>query len=242
MPGPPRARNDLALYDRAADEWWDPDAASFRSLHAVKVFHLAVLRRRYGAALATGRIVDLGCGGGLLSIPLAADGAEVTGVDLSAPSLAAARREAARRGLRCGFVEADLRATPLPDGAADFVLLSDVLEHIEDPGAALREAGRLLRDGGHLFVNTINRTRRASLLAVRIAEGLGYVPRGTHDPRLFVRPDELRDLARAAGLRIEALVGESPRLAATIRHRAIQLRRSRGLGVLYSAFLVRQYR
>jgi 2-polyprenyl-6-hydroxyphenyl methylase/3-demethylubiquinone-9 3-methyltransferase len=234
-------RNDLALYDRAAAEWWAGDSPAFRSLRRIKSFHLELLVERWGPQLAGSHVVDLGCGGGLLALPLGAQGARATGIDVSAPSLGAGRSEAVRRRLDAvRFVHADLRATPLATGCADFVLLADIVEHLDSPGTALAEAARLLRAGGQLFVSTINRTLRARWLAITVAEGLRLVPRGTHDPRLFVRPDELAAQARAVGLEPSAWIGESPRILATIRRWAIALRRSRSLAVTYSGFFVKR--
>lgn len=235
----PSRRNDLELYERHADEWWDDDSRAFRSLRAVKSHHLAVLDGRLGAALAGARVADLGCGGGLLAVPLAQRGAVVTGVDRSAGSIAAAQAAAARLGVAADFVVSDLTATPLPTAAFDLVVLGDVLEHLQPFGPALVEAARLLRDGGQLYVNTLNRTWQARWLAVHLAEGLGYVPRGTHDPRLFIRPAELRAVAERLGLRWVQLCGERPRLLATLRSGAIRMRPARGTRVSYGAFLER---
>lgn len=231
-----RPPNDLTLYDRHADRWWQPGHPAFRSLHRVKAFHLELLEREWDGRFAGARVVDLGCGGGLLALPLAERGARVVGVDLSAGSLAAARAEARRRGVSGAFVRADLRRVPLCSGSADLVLLSDVLEHVSEPATAVAEAARLLRVGGGLFVNTFDRTRAAALWVVRVAEGLGLVPRGTHDARLFVRPDELERYARAARLRPVRLLRESPALLRTLLTWTVHLRESRS-GIGYSAFL-----
>src|SRR5262249_10368653 len=167
-------------------------------------------------------VVDLGCGGGLMGVPLAENGVRVLGVDRSAPAL---REAAARKAPRALFVCADLQRLPLRDGCADLALLCDVLGHVDDVGATVAAAARLLRPGGGLFVHTINRTLRARLLAVVLGEGLGLIPRGTHDPRRFVRPQELEALARVHGLAAERWYGERPRLLATLRTRTVQLRR-----------------
>jgi 2-polyprenyl-6-hydroxyphenyl methylase/3-demethylubiquinone-9 3-methyltransferase len=206
----------------------------------VKAYPLRALERRWGARLDGLHLVDLGCGGGLLSLPLAERGACVTGIDLSGASLQAADAEAKRRGLAFRSATADLAQTPLADGCADLVVLSDVLEHVTPPRGAIDEAARLLKPGGRMYVNTINRTWRARVLAIWLAEGLRFVPPGTHDARLFVRPSELRQMAEDAGLRVESLAGEAPRLLATLRSRAIELRPSRSLAVGYGAFLSKE--
>jgi 2-polyprenyl-6-hydroxyphenyl methylase/3-demethylubiquinone-9 3-methyltransferase len=234
-------KNDLSIYEREAHAWWSGTERTFRSLQRVKAFHLRELERRFGAELAGFGVVDLGCGGGLLAVPLAVRGASVIGLDRSPRSVRAAKDAAARSGVaqRCRFAVGDLIDTPLEAGAYDLALLSDVIEHVEDPAAALREAARLLRPGGRLFVNTLNRTRRARVLAVAVAETLGYVPRGTHDPRLFVKPTELLAYASAAGLRCDELLGEAPRLLATLRAGALEMRRGASTAVSYSAYFTK---
>jgi 2-polyprenyl-6-hydroxyphenyl methylase/3-demethylubiquinone-9 3-methyltransferase len=231
--------NDLDLYERHADEWWDPRSPAFRSLRNLKAYHLELVTRVMGESLRGAVIVDLGCGGGFLSVPLAERGADVFAVDISHGSLAAALAESSRRGVTCRTVRGDLRRIPIATATADLVLLSDVLEHVDDPAAALREAARIARAGGRVFVNTINRTFRARLLAVTLAEGLGLVPSGTHDPKLFITPDELRAFGANCGLRAESFHGESPRLLETIRHWTIAMKPTRNLAVTYSAFFVK---
>lgn len=229
-------RNDLDLYERHADRLWAEDDRFFRSLRSVGDFHLGLVAREWGAELAGSDVVELGCGGGRMALALQGLGARVVGVDLSAGSLAAARAEGERRGAEASFLRADLTATPLAGGAFDFALLCDVLEHLEAPVAALREAARLLRPGGRLFLCTFDRSALSGLMVVTVAEGLGLVPRGTHDPRLFVRPAELERYGAPFGLRLERLVWERPALGRSLRTWTIHLREAkRGFG--YSAFL-----
>ncbi len=228
-----QVRNDLDLYERHAADWWDERSHTFRSLHAVNRFRVALLEEWLNGRLRGARVVDLGCGGGLMSAPLAERGASVVGVDLSHASLNAARGRGPNGA--CAFVRGDVRRAPLRAACADMVLLADVLEHLPDPAAALREAGRLVRPGGLVYVNTINRTARARLLAVALAEGLGLVPRGTHDPALFIGPRELERQAAAAGLRLVRLQGEVPALWRTLRRWTVELRKSESAAVTYSA-------
>lgn len=243
--------NDLSIYERHAGEWWDPRSAAFRSLHSVNEFRTELLCEWLGGAgaraLAGQVVVDLGCGGGLLAAPLLAAGARVVGVDRSLGSLrAATARLGTDSPLRAPatpagcFVHGDLLQAPLADRSADLVLLADVLEHVDSVAAALGEAARLLRAGGLLYVNTINRTWRARLLAVEVAERLALVPRGTHDARKFVAPAELRLAAARHGLRLLRTQGESVDLLRTARRWAIALRRSEDLSIGYSALLVKE--
>jgi 2-polyprenyl-6-hydroxyphenyl methylase/3-demethylubiquinone-9 3-methyltransferase len=215
--------------------WWDDRA--FASLRSVTAFRLELLSAWLGGLPGRGAdgsratVVDLGCGGGLMAVPILRAGANVVGIDLALPALREAHAAAGNGGC---FVAADLHACPIASGSADLVLLADVLEHVDDQAGVIAEAARLLRPSGRLFVHTINRTRRARWLAVDTAERLGLIPTGTHDPARFVRPDELAEAGRRAGLRIVCTAGEGIRWWATLRRRAIVLRPSRSLALGYA--------
>jgi 2-polyprenyl-6-hydroxyphenyl methylase/3-demethylubiquinone-9 3-methyltransferase len=227
-------RNDLDLYERQASDWWDERSHAFRSLHGVNRFRVHLIAEWLGDRVKGARVVDLGCGGGLLAQSMLAGGASVVGIDLSHGSVRAARQHLDGRSL---FAQGDVCKAPLSSGCADIVLLADVLEHLHEPDAALHEAARLLRPGGLAYVNTINRSWRARLLAVTVAEGLGLVPRGTHDPALFIRPDELERAAGRAGMHLVRLQGEVPDLIRTVRRWTIELSKSASQAVTYSALL-----
>lgn len=227
-------RADAAVFDQ--DGWWDPACHAFASLRSVTAFRLELLRRWLPDGFCGRTVVDLGCGGGLLGVPLAEHGAHVVGVDVAVRALRAGRARGAARYLP---IAGDLLQSPLDAGSADVVLLADVLEHVAQPAAAVREAARLLRAGGRLFVNTIDRTRCARFLAITLAEGLGLVPRGTHDWRLFVRPHELDAMAADCGLRRVARTGEAPRLWRSLRDRVVALRESPRITVGYAALYER---
>ncbi|WDZ85673.1 methyltransferase domain-containing protein [Micromonospora cathayae] len=179
--------NDPRQYDDLAGEWWRPDGA-FAMLHWLAEARAALVppARRTGALL-----VDLGCGAGLLAPHLAGKGYRHVGVDLTRSAL----EQAAAHGVTA--VNADATAVPLTDGCADVVAAGELLEHVPDWRRAVAEACRLLRPGGLLVLDTLNDTALSRLVAVRIGERLPAVPRGIHDPALFVDADELvRECAR----------------------------------------------
>lgn len=232
--------NDLELYERHAADWWDTESRTFRSLHALNTFRvgrlIAGLAAR-GVSVRGALALDLGSGGGIVAGLLGAAGARVVCLDRSRGSLIAARRGC--RPTPAGLVEGDVTAPPFATEGADLVVLSDVLEHVPEPALALRAAARLVRAGGHVYTSTINRTLRSRVLAVEIAERLGYVPRGTHDHRLFVRPETLERAAQAAGLELVAHEGEGVDIAATLWRRRIVPRPSHSLAVAYQSLFVR---
>jgi 2-polyprenyl-6-hydroxyphenyl methylase/3-demethylubiquinone-9 3-methyltransferase len=231
--------NDLDLYDRHADDWWNDRSSFSSSLHEVNRVVLAMIRARMGDRLKGMTVVDLGCGGGILAEPLARDGAWVVGLDISHPSLLACRRHAAGIS-RLGLIRGDAGAPPLAPACADMVLCADVLEHVPDWRAVMVAAAALLRPGGTLFAATINRTPWATWLAVTLGEGLGFVPRGTHDPAMFITPEELIAQARTLGLRSAGCFGIKPALLRTLIGRRLRVTTSPTPSVLYGAWFVDQ--
>ena len=188
--------------------WWDP-AGPAAVLHAMNRARLGFYLQALGD-LRGRLLLDAGCGGGLVAKGLAAAGATVVGLDRSAASLGVARR-AVGGGLLP--VAGRLERLPLADASVDAVVAADVLEHVPDLPAAVAELARVLRPGGRLLFDTINRTAWAWLVALLGAERLlRLIPRGTHDWRLFIRPAELDRLCRRAGLRAVATVGLAPRI------------------------------
>jgi len=229
-------RNDLQIYEREAGRWWDESDRYFRSLRSVGNFHVELMRRAWSRDLAGARLADLGCGGGHAAIELSRMGAHVTGIDRSSEGVKVASERAREESLSTEFRCADLRDSGLPSEKFDFVIMTDVLEHIEQPEQGIQEAARLLRPGGALFVNTFNRTWCSRFAVVTLAERLGLVPRGTHDGNLFVRPGELESVAVDCGLHLEELIWERPALLRSVRNWSIHLVVARrGFG--YSAFL-----
>jgi 2-polyprenyl-6-hydroxyphenyl methylase/3-demethylubiquinone-9 3-methyltransferase len=199
-------RNDPRQYDELAAEWWRPDGA-FAMLHWLAEARAALIppASRPGAVL-----VDVGCGAGLLAPHVAGKGYRHVGVDLVRSALA----QAATHGV--ATVNGDARALPLADGCADVVAAGELLEHVPDWPAVVAEAGRILRPGGLLVLDTLNATWLSRLLAVQVAERLPAVPRGIHDPRLFVDSRTLVAECARHGIRL-TLRGIRPAFWTTVR-------------------------
>lgn len=209
-------RDEVARFDALARDWWDP-AGPMAPLHRLNPTRLAWIRDRiadhFGSDpnhLPAGnlRVLDIGCGAGLVTEPLTRMGATVTGIDPAAENIAVARRHAGAEGLAI-----DYRAETAEDLAArgetfDVVLILEVVEHVTDVAAFVRTAGALVRPGGLLLASTINRTLKAWALAIVGAEYvLRWLPRGTHSYDKLVTPNELATALVAAGLEATAETG-----------------------------------
>lgn len=208
---------EIRRFSAMAAEWWDP-AGKFRPLHKFNPVRLGYVKEqaclRFGRdtasprALKELRILDIGCGGGLLSEPMARLGATVVGADASETNIEVAKLHAAEAGL-----EIDYRATTAEDLAAagetfDIVLAMEIVEHVSDVDLFVGECARMVRPGGLLFMATLNRTLKSYALAIVGAEMvLRWLPRGTHDWKKFVTPRELADAIVASGLQVIDEVG-----------------------------------
>ena len=203
-------RNDLTIYNRVADRWWSDDIRWVRTLKNLVPGRLAWFDRHIDWQ---GRdVLDLGCAGGFMAEALARRGAHVTGIDPAADAIDAARAHARESGLRIGYDVGVGEALPYESASFDAVVCVDVLEHVADLTKVLSEVARTLRPGGLFLFDTINRTLLARLATITVAEDvLRLLPRGTHDPAMFIRPTELRAAMQRAGLVPGPVTGLGPR-------------------------------
>jgi len=197
---------ELAKFEAGAGRFWDL-RGEFRPLHLLNPVRVRFIAER--TALAGSRVLDVGCGGGLLAEALARAGARVTAIDLAPAMIEVARLHAAESALAVDYrlSSAEEVAGAEPAGF-DVVTCMEMLEHVPEPAAMTATLAQLLRPGGALFVSTINRTLRSFLLAIVGAEYLlNLIPRGTHEYERLIRPAELARWARAAGLTLSAMAG-----------------------------------
>lgn len=197
---------EVAKFNALASRWWDPDG-DFRPLHEINPLRLGWIRGHVD--LDGKHVLDIGCGGGILTEAMADAGAVVTGIDMAEGPLAVARLHQAESG-----AAVDYRQTTAEDlaeaepGRFDVVTCLEMLEHVPDPAEVVRSCLELAKPGGHVFFSTINRNPKSFLFAIVGAEYvLKLLPAGTHEYQKFIRPSELDEWARQAGLRFEESIG-----------------------------------
>ena len=193
-----------------AADWWDPKGSS-AMLHKLNPARLSYIRQAIDRHWATdphalrplsGRqALDVGCGAGLLCEPLARLGASVTGIDAAEENIAAAHDHAERQGLEIDYQAIGVESLGRP-GQYDLVTSMEVIEHVTDPALFLRGLADALAPGGLMILSTPNRTRRSRLAMITLGEGLGMIPKGTHDWNQFLKPEELDVLLNEAGLEV----------------------------------------
>ncbi|MEM6636885.1 MAG: bifunctional 2-polyprenyl-6-hydroxyphenol methylase/3-demethylubiquinol 3-O-methyltransferase UbiG [Pseudomonadota bacterium] len=202
--------DEIAKFEAMATEWWNP-TGKFRALHALNPVRLDYICDQISVQFARDpkirdrfaglRVLDVGCGGGLVSEPMARLGAGVTGIDASGSSLPIARIHAEQSGVKVDYRQTTVEELMGNVPAFDIVLALEIIEHVADPAAFIQACERLLRPGGLFVVSTLNRSAKAFALAVVGAEYvLGWLPRGTHDWKKFLTPDELDRLVTGSGL------------------------------------------
>jgi 2-polyprenyl-6-hydroxyphenyl methylase/3-demethylubiquinone-9 3-methyltransferase len=194
---------ELAKFSELAHRWWDTES-EFRPLHQINPLRLAWIDDI--VPLAGKRVLDIGCGGGILADAMARKGAEVLGIDLAGKALKVAQLhalEAQTQGVSYREVSAENLAAEQPE-SFDVVTCMEMLEHVPDPSSVVRACATLVKPGGHVFFSTINRNAKAFVFAIVGAEYiLNLLPRGTHEFAKFIKPSELAAYARAAGLDLE---------------------------------------
>jgi len=198
--------NELAKFSSRAGEWWDP-AGAFRTLHEINELRVGFIDAR--APLTGRRVLDVGCGGGLLSEAMAQRGAAVVGIDLAAENLEAARAHAQDGGVAVDYALVDAEALARERPASfDVVTCLEMLEHVPEPERVVAACAALLAPGGAAFFSTINRNPKSFALAIVGAEYvLGLLPRGTHEYLKMVRPSELAAWCRRSRLDVVELAG-----------------------------------
>jgi 2-polyprenyl-6-hydroxyphenyl methylase/3-demethylubiquinone-9 3-methyltransferase len=197
---------ELQKFGDLAHRWWDA-TGEMRPLHEMNPLRLEWLDRH--AQVAGKRVVDVGCGGGILAESMAQRGAIVLGIDLSTKPLRVAELHALESGVRVDYREtsAEALATQQPE-AFDVATCMEMLEHVPDPAQTLAACARLVRPGGWVFVSTLNRNPKSFLFAILGAEYvLGLLPKGTHEYEKFIKPSELAGYARSSGLDIVEVTG-----------------------------------
>ncbi|WP_152625288.1 bifunctional 2-polyprenyl-6-hydroxyphenol methylase/3-demethylubiquinol 3-O-methyltransferase UbiG [Cellvibrio sp. OA-2007] len=197
---------EIAKFEALASRWWDKNS-EFKPLHDINPLRANFIDER--SPVAQKKIIDVGCGGGILAESLAQRGAIVTGIDMGEAPLAVARLHALESGVELTYEQttAEDKAAQLP-GAFDVVTCMEMLEHVPDPSSVVRACAALVKDGGDVYFSTINRSPKAYAFAILGAEYiLKLLPKGTHDYSKFIRPSELAQWLRAAGLELQTITG-----------------------------------
>ena len=198
---------ELDKFSQLAHRWWDPNS-EFKPLHDINPLRLEWLERLAGG-IQDKRVVDVGCGGGILAESMAVKGAQVTGIDLSDKALKVAKLHQLESGVQVDYrlIAAEALAEEAP-GQFDVVTCMEMLEHVPDPASVMAACARMAKPDGWVFFSTLNRNPKSYMLAIVGAEYvLNMLPKGTHDWSKFIKPHELASYARSAGLEPVELMG-----------------------------------
>ncbi len=197
---------EIAKFEALASRWWDP-TSEFKPLHEINPLRLNYINRR--ANIENKEIIDVGCGGGILSESMALAGATVTGIDMGLAPLNVAKLHALESGVKINYQQATAEefAEKYPQ-KFDVVTCLEMLEHVPDPHSVIKSCFQLVKPGGHVFFSTINRNPKSYLFAIIGAEYLlQMLPKGTHDYKKFISPAELEAWSRDVGLSVRELTG-----------------------------------
>ena len=197
---------EIAKFDALASRWWDPEG-EFRPLHEINPLRLGYIRQRVN--LEGARVIDVGCGGGILAEAMYTAGAKVTGIDLAERPLGVARLHQAESNTEVEYLQTSTEAIASERaGQYDLVTCLEMMEHVPDPLAIIQSCKTLVKPGGDIFFSTINRNPKAFMLAIVGAEYvLRMLPTGTHEYAKFIRPSELEAWARESGLELQSSTG-----------------------------------
>jgi len=198
--------HEIHKFGSQAERWWDLQG-EFKTLHDVNPLRLKFIKDY--AQLSSQRIVDVGCGGGILTEALAKNGADALGIDLSEELIDIADLHGLETGINANYqkISAEQLAEEQPE-SFDHVTCMEMLEHVPDAGSIISACAKMVKPGGMVFFSTLNRKPKAYLLAIVAAEHLlKMLPKGTHDYKTFIKPSELCQSARAAGLELQAMIG-----------------------------------
>ena len=197
---------EINKFEALAARWWDPNS-EFKPLHEINPLRLEYIDQVAG--LQGKKVLDVGCGGGILAESMAAKGADVVGIDMGESNLAVARLHLLESGEKVEYrkVPVEELAEEMPD-KFDVVTCMEMLEHVPDPASIISSCARLVKPGGHVFFSTLNRNPKSYLFAIIGAEYLlRLLPKGTHDFEKFIRPSEMDQWIRQAGLATEGMTG-----------------------------------
>jgi 2-polyprenyl-6-hydroxyphenyl methylase/3-demethylubiquinone-9 3-methyltransferase len=197
---------EIAKFEALASRWWDKNS-EFKPLHDINPLRANFIDQR--SPVAQKKVIDVGCGGGILAESLALRGASVTGIDMGEAPLAVARLHALETGVELTYeqITAEDKATQMPE-AFDVVTCMEMLEHVPDPASVVKACAQLVKPGGDVYFSTINRNPKSYAFAIIGAEYLlKLLPKGTHEYSKFIRPSELAQWLRAAGLELQTITG-----------------------------------
>ncbi len=200
-------QQEIAKFEQLADRWWDPQG-EFKPLHDINPLRIGYIEQRCNG-LNGKRVVDVGCGGGILSESLALRGAQVLGIDMAEAPLGVARLHLLESGVAVEYRQCTVETLAAEQPHQfDIVTCLEMLEHVPDPASAVMACARLVKPDGHVIFSTINRNPKAFVFAIIGAEYLlRLLPKGTHDYQKLIRPSELESWSRAAGLTFKDLTG-----------------------------------
>ncbi len=224
---------DKDPFEAFADDWWDPKGR-LKSLHTINPLRFSYYKEKV-KDLNGFKVLDVGCGGGLLSEKFAKEGALVTGIDLSPVSIKAAKKHAEESGLKIDYRHCSTADLVKEDDGFDAVICAEVLEHVDDLDVFIKDCAGFLKAGGFIFFSTLNKTFRSRFFAIYVAEDiLGMVPQGTHDYNRFVKPSMLTKILRENAIEVKDLAG------LTFEPLSLSFKLSKSLSINYLGYGVKE--